>query len=180
LCALAPTLNSISRKDLLWVLALPLYAVLVTFRHEASHAVAGWLTGVPIDEFHVFPSITEEGFVWGYVSFAGEAGWAVLAAPYLCDALTFAVAFPVCKYLRMPHWLWLNVLILGVLAPLVNSAYNYANGFWRPANDIAKLFGRLPDAWVHGYFLMMITAYVAFIFGFLFRLQQWHASNEKI
>ena len=38
----SPT-TTLKREDLLWLLAYPLYQIIGTIRHEASHALLAWL-----------------------------------------------------------------------------------------------------------------------------------------
>lgn len=150
------------RIHLLWLLAYPLYQVIGTLRHEASHALAAVLQGAEIIEFAFLPTLREGfGLSWGYVRWRGATGWVTLAAPYLCDLLTFAVFFAFCMWaLFRWRWLWLNLVILGMISPLINSGYNYAGGFWR-ANDVGRLLDALPPWGVHAFFILSLAAYLA-------------------
>ena len=83
------------------------------------------------------------------------------AAPYFCDLLTFGAALLVCFFVeRIPRWVWLNIVVIGIVGPLANSIYNYQGGFWRSGADVARLFVALPHLWVHLYFAVTITAYL--------------------
>jgi hypothetical protein len=64
--------------------------------------------------------------------------------------ITFSVVFPVVffKHFRK-HWLWLNLVIIGLISPLVNSTYNYLMG-----SDVRKLHDALPSLLIHGSFLL--------------------------
>ncbi len=56
------------RADLLLALAYPLYQIVGTLRHEASHAAIARLEGTPIERFVFWPTIRDGlGFSWGYV-----------------------------------------------------------------------------------------------------------------
>jgi hypothetical protein len=147
------------RRDLLWILLYPLYQLLGTFRHEASHAVAAVLQGATLERFVFWPTWTESTFRWGYVSWSGPTNWVAMAAPYLCDLATFALLFAICRRLHLRrHWVWVNLVALGLVSPLVNSAYNYSNGL-RGGGDVATLLQTLPPLVVHCYFVVTLAAY---------------------
>ena len=56
------------QADLLWLTAYPIYQLVGTFRHEASHALAVLLQGAKSREFVFWPMIQEaQGFKWGYM-----------------------------------------------------------------------------------------------------------------
>lgn len=150
------------RNDLWWILAYPAYQLIGTIRHEASHALAAWLQGAAITEFVFWP--TEYG--WGYVSWEGPVTTGVIAAPYLCDFLTFVVGFTVSMVFVLGHkrWIWLNVVVVGILSPLINSAYNYWGGLRGSNNDVGKLLAAMQPPLVHGYFWLTIAAYGIGIF----------------
>lgn len=154
------------KTDLLWVLAYPLYQTLGTIRHEGSHALAAYLEGGEVTKMVFLPSIHPKyGILWGYVLFKGPVTWLTSAAPYACDVLTFAISFLACKYfLRMPHWLWLNIVVLGILSPFVNTTYAYIRSLWKPYNDVGAILQALPHWSVHVTFTALI---VAFFFGLM-------------
>jgi hypothetical protein len=82
------------------------------------------------------------------------------AAPYLCDLATFALFFVICA--RWPlrgHWLWVNLVAIGLISPLVNSAYNYLNGLLG-RGDVAQLLYELPGAAVQTFFALTLLLYV--------------------
>ena len=142
--------------DLLWILAYPVYQLIGTLRHEASHAMAAILEGARITEFVFWPT---RGY-WGYVRWNGPVSSATIGAPYLCDFLTFGVFFAVCLLVRFKRrWVWLNLVVIGILSPLVNSFYNYRGGLRGP-NDVGKLLKLLPEDIVHGYFWVTISVYL--------------------
>ena len=152
------------RRDLLWVLAYPLYQLIGTFRHEASHAVAAVLQGARMEEFVFWPTSLESGFRWGYVSYSGSTNWVTTAAPYPCELATFLVFFAICTRFRFRrHWVWVNLVVIGLVSPLVNTAYNYANGL-RGSGDVARLLQELPAGLVHGYFAATMVIYVVGLF----------------
>lgn len=146
----------IKLTDLIWILAYPVYQLLGTFRHEASHALAAILEGHRITEFVFWPT---QGY-WGYVDWDGPVTAVSLAAPYLCDFLTFSVIFAVCMLVRFNRrWIWLNLIAIGIISPLVNSIHNYRNGLTDP-NDVGRLIKMLPEDMVHGYFWLTISVYL--------------------
>jgi hypothetical protein len=155
-------------RDLLWLLLYPLYQVVGTIRHEASHAGMALLEGARIREFVFLPSFEDGLIVWGYVRCEGPTTWLTTAAPYFVDLLTFAVFLVISLRVRMPRWLWPNLVILGLLSPLLDSAYAYQNGFWRPGSDVGRLFRVLPPLAVHACFAATILGY-ALGLGLVFR-----------
>ncbi|MEA3327922.1 MAG: hypothetical protein U9R53_11570 [Chloroflexota bacterium] len=141
----------IRKRDLIWLFLIPLYLIMGTFRHEFSHALVAHLQGAEITKFTFWPSIQNNGtFYFGYVTMRGETSWLVDAAPYLFDILTYAIFFPLVFFLPFrKHWIWLNLVIIGVISPIINSLYNYLFG-----SDVEKLLAALPDLMVHGFFLL--------------------------
>ena len=151
------------RRDFLWLLLWPLYQSLGTIRHEGSHALMALAQGARIQQFVFLPSIGQDGgLLWGYVSYEGSTTWLTSAAPYFVDLLTYLVFFAICYSVQsLPRWLWLNLVIVGMISPMVNSLYNYQAGFWRPSSDVAQLLAVLPGPTVHLYFVATIAAYAA-------------------
>ena len=143
--------QAIRRRDWWWLLAYPAYQTIGTFRHEASHALWAWLEGAAIEEFVFWPT----AFGWGYVRWEGETTWLATAAPYACDLLTFAAFFVLCTRARFKrHWVWVNLVVVGLVSPLVNSAYNYFRG-----GDVRRLLAALPRPAVHAYFVVTLILY---------------------
>ena len=91
---------------MLWILAYPLYQLIGTFRHEASHAVVAVMQGARITEFVIWPA---QGY-WGHVNWEGTTTIAATAAPYICDLLTFLVFFPGCMLARPGKRRWIVLL----------------------------------------------------------------------
>jgi hypothetical protein len=152
------------RRDLLWILAYPLYQLIGTFRHEASHALAAVFQGSTLERFVFWPTWSDSTFRWGYTSWSGPTNWMAIAAPYLCDLATFVVFYLVCTRLRFKrHWVWVNLVAIGMISPLVNSAFNYVNGL-RGRGDVGWLLGTLPGPVVHTYFAVTLAFYVAGLF----------------
>lgn len=114
------------------------------------------LEGARITEFVFWPT---QGY-WGYVVWEGHGTAPTLGAPYLCDFLTFVVFFSICMLVRFDRrWVWLNIVVFGVLSPLVNSFYNYWGRF-QSSNDVGRLLALLPENIVHGYFWLTISVYL--------------------
>ena len=152
-----------NKRDLLWFLAYPLYQIIGTFRHEGAHALGVLLFGGEITAFAVLPT----NKYWGYVDWEGPTNIFITAAPYLLDLFTFLLFYVICMNFGFRrHWLWLNLVILGVISPLVNSAYNYGAAIGRP-NDIAALLHDLNPLLVHCYFILTILLYLQGLY-FLF------------
>ena len=152
------------RRDLVWILAYPLYQLAGTFRHEASHALAAVLQGATLEKFVFWPTWSGSTYRWGYVSWSGSTNWVALAAPYLCDLATFALFYLICTRLRFRrHWVWVSLVAIGQISPLVNSGYNYLNGL-RGGGDVAQLLQELPGPAVHGYFAATLAVYALGLF----------------
>ncbi len=142
--------------DLVWILAYPAYQLIGTLRHELSHALAAMLEGAKITEFVFLPT---QGY-WGYVNWEGPVTSAAIGAPYICDLITFGLFFVLCMSARFERrWVWLNAVVLGMVSPLINSAYNYQGGF-RGQNDVGKLLESLPPIYVHTYFWFTMVFYI--------------------
>lgn len=156
--------QKIRTSDLLWLLAYPFYQVIGTIRHEGSHALVGILEGANVADFVFLPRFGGRAWVvWGHVSFHGPHSWLTSAAPYFCDLVTFVLSFLLlyaCVVKR--HWLWINVVAIGLLGPVFNSLWNYAKLFhpYGVYGDANHLVAVLPPMLVHSYFLLTITAYV--------------------
>ena len=144
------------KQDLLWALAYPLYQLIGSFRHEASHALVAMLEGARITEFVFWPT---QGY-WGHVSWDGPTMVAAIAAPYVCDLITFLILSVICgAVLFRRRWLWINGAILGIISPLVNSLFNYLGGLRGP-NDVGWLLTRMSPPLVHGYFWATMGLYL--------------------
>ncbi len=149
------------KTDLWWLCAYPLYQIIGTIRHEALHTIGAHMEGAQVTEFVFFPSFHHEiGFRWGYVSLGGDTSWVTYSAPYLGDMFTYLCFFLICMFVvNIPRWLWLNLGIVGLLSPILNSLYNYLRGFFRPNTDVAVLFRELPSMLVHVYFIGTLLLY---------------------
>lgn len=140
----------LKKRDWFWILLYPFYQLFGTLRHELSHAVAAHLQGAEILKLTFWPTMDTGKFNFGYVIWRGETTWLTIAAPYFCDILTYGIIFPLVFLKRFKrHWLWLNLVIIGLISPMANSLYNYLFG-----SDVRKLHEALPDLLVHGCFLL--------------------------
>lgn len=156
-------------KDLLWVLAYPIYQVIGTLRHEAGHALAAIAFGGVIEEFVYLPAA---GY-WGYVRWEGPHNLFTTGAPYLLDLLTFMIFFAVCMLIPFRRrWIWLNLVIIGVVSPWINSAYNYRPNPAR-VNDVDVLLREGRPGMVHSYFILTMLLYLAGLY-ILFRHARSH------
>ena len=163
------------RKDLLWILAYPVYQTIGTIRHEGSHALAATAEGAGVTKFVFWPNFDLGGFQWGYVGWDGSTTWFTIAAPYFCDLITFFVALLVILEIKPGRrWLWFNILIIGVVSSLVNSAYNYFGGVHGGFNDVGELLWVLNPVAVHLYFAVTLVFYAWGVYHCYFRRKTWH------
>ncbi len=148
------------KTDLFWAFAYPLYQLIGTFRHEASHALAAWLGGAQINKFVIWPTFLIKGEIrWGYVEFSGDGSWIIYAAPYFFDLITFLFFFWLCMRATFKtRWLWVNAYIIGLISPFFNSLYNYF-GILNSTSDVGKLIMSLPDISVHLFFILTLLLY---------------------
>jgi hypothetical protein len=84
----------LQKRDLLWILAYPIYQIIGTIRHEGSHALVALLEGARVTEFVFWPSFTKYGFYWGYVRITGSTDWIFLAAHVAIDPQKMDLAQP--------------------------------------------------------------------------------------
>ena len=156
-------------RDLLWVLAYPIYQVIGTFRHEGAHVLIAFLEGKEVTKFVFWPSTYNDQFYWGYVVYEGSTSLLSSSAPYLLDLITFGIFLPLCALVLFKRkWIWINLIAIGLISPFANSIYNY-RGRLSSLNDVGKMFRDLPDLLVHGYFYSTLVIYLIGIilaFGF--------------
>jgi len=163
------------RKDLLWVLAYPVYQIIGTIRHEGSHALAAMAEGAKVTKFVFWPNFDLGGFQWGYAGWDGSTTWFTTAAPYFCDLITFFVALLIILEVKpRRRWLWFNVLIIGMVSSLANSAYNYFGGLHGSFNDVGVLLWHLNPIAVHLYFAVTLAFYAWGVYHCYFRRKTWH------
>lgn len=162
------------KKDLLWLLAYPVYQIIGTLRHEGSHALAAMAEGIEIGELVFWPNTNLGSFGWGYVFYYGHPTWFATAAPYFCDLITVFIALLITLVAKpRPRWLWLNILIIGVLSPFINSVANYGNGVLRGRGDVGELLGTLDPVAVHLYFALTFAFCAWAIYHCCFRKKTW-------
>ena len=163
------------RKDLLWILAYPVYQIIGTIRHEGSHALGAMAEGAKITKFVFWPNFDLGGFQWGYAGWDGTTTWFTTAAPYFCDLITFFITLLIILEVKPGRrWLWVNLLIIGVVSPLVNSAYNYIGGLRGSFNDVGVLLWDLNPVAVHPYFAVTLVFYAWGFYHCYFRRRTWH------
>ena len=163
--------------DLLWILAYPVYQILGTIRHEGSHAIAATIEGAHVTNFVIYPQTDLGRFTWGYTEWNGDTGWFTDAAPYLCDLLWFAgFFFLITRVAWKIHPIWLNLVVLGLISPLVNSFSQWMAGiFGSKETDVAKWLAAGPDAVIHLYFFITVTTYVLGLLIVLWRVPKTFA-----
>ena len=108
------------KTDWAWFLAAPLYLAIGTIRHEGAHAVVGVLEGAKLEEFVFLPSVIDGVFRFGYVTLSGRTTWLMSAAPYLLDVIIALLCFVLLVFVSMPHWLRINMLIVGPVTSFIN------------------------------------------------------------
>jgi hypothetical protein len=163
------------RRDLLWGLAYPAYQIIGIFRHEGSHALAAMAEGATVKKFVFWPNFDRGSFIWGYVNWSGPTTWFTTAAPYFCDLITFFIALLIILGVKpQRRWLWFNILVIGMLSSLVNSAYNYSGGLAGSFNDVGELLYELNPVAVHLYFVITLLFYAWGIYHCYFRKKTWH------
>ena len=163
------------KKDFLWLLAYPVYQIIGTIRHEGSHALAAMAEGAEVTEFVFWPNFGLGKFHWGYVYLEGSTTWFTTAAPYFCDLLIFFVALlMILEAKPKRRWLWFNILIIGMLSPFINSAFNYSCGLAWGRNDIGELLGVLDPIAVHLFFVITLLFYAWGLYHCYFRKKTWH------
>jgi hypothetical protein len=158
--------------DLWWLLAYPVYQTFGTIRHEGSHALAAKLEGGDVQSFTPYPTTSAcNRFTWGCTHFTGT-GWFTDAAPYLNDLIWFVIFFFVLTRIAWRnHAVWLNLMVIGLLSPLVNSFSNWMGGiFGSDQTDVAKWAAEDPAVLVHLYFVVTIAAYVVALVAILWRV----------
>jgi ABC-type spermidine/putrescine transport system permease subunit I len=160
----------VKRKDLLWLLLYPVYQTIGAIRHEGSHALAAMAEGAEVRKFVFWPNFDLGAFSWGYVSWHGSTTWFTTAAPYFCDLIIFFVALLIILEAKPRRkWLWLNILIIGMLSPLINSAYSYCGGLAGRLNDVGELLSDLNPIAVHLYFILTLLLYAWGLYYCYFR-----------
>jgi Peptidase M50B-like len=156
--------------DLWWLAGYPIYQTIGTIRHEGSHALIATVEGAHVSKFVVYPQTDLGRFTWGYTEWSGATSWVTTAAPYLCDLLWFVGFFFLVT--RIPwrnHMVWLNLVIFGLISPLLNSGVQWIVGFFSPPADVGQLRTDLPDALVQIYFILTIGAYLVGLYAVFFR-----------
>jgi len=162
----------VNKRDFLWFLLYPVYQTIGTIRHEGSHALAAMAEGAGIKKFVFWP--TFDPFRWGYVRYDGYTTWFTTAAPYFCDLITFFVALLIILEAKPKRrWLWLNILIIGMLSPFLNSAYSYFRGLGG-LGDTGKLLSNLDPIAIHLYFALTLLFYAWGLYHCYFRKKTWH------
>jgi hypothetical protein len=156
------------KRDLLWLLLYPVYQTIGTISHEGSHALAAMAEGAKVTEFVFWP--TFRPFYFGYCAWDGSTTWFTTAAPYFCNLITFFVAFLIIREAKpRRRWLWLNILIIGMLSPFINSAQNYFRGVAGSPNDIGELLRALNPIAIHLYFVLTLLFYAWGLYYCYFR-----------
>ena len=150
------------KSDLSWLLGVPVYILINSFRHELANMLMVLLTGGKLIQVSVFPVFSPGGWLkFGSILWEGGIEWLILAAPYLCDLLFFSI-FAYFTYKRpfKNHWLLLGLVIIGLFSPIFNSGYEYFSSIF-VKTDVTRIIELLPnEEVVHIYFVMTLAYYV--------------------
>jgi hypothetical protein len=130
--------------------------------------------GTKIKEFVFWPSFHDGEFSFGHIALKGSTTWFMWAAPYCCDLILFFIALLIILEAKPQHrWLWLNILIIGMLSPFLNSVYNYCNVLVGNFNDLGVLLFHLNPITVHLYFVLTLLFYAWGLYYCYFRKKRW-------
>lgn len=95
--------------------------------------------------------------------------------PYFCDLITFFVALLIILEAKPKRrWLWINMLIIGMLSPFVNSLNAYVVGSTRNVGDVAGLLLALNPVAIHLYFALTLVFYAWGLDHCYLRKKTWH------
>ncbi len=146
------------KRDLLWILALPVYYWINFFRHEMSHAVSAFLEGAQGVAVSLLPDVFgKSGLPWGEALLPGQATWITSFMPYLGDLLTYLIFFYICMAVSFQRrWIWINLVVIGLVTPLLNSGVNYI----LVSADIRNLMQVFSPLSVDLYFVATIAFYI--------------------
>jgi hypothetical protein len=130
-----------------------------TARHEASHALMAWLEGAHVDEVRLLPGIDAQlGFYFGRVlRHGGNPTWLTGAAPILSAAAMLVAYFFWTRKPRPRGLVRTAVILVCLVSPFVDLAWNYSKAFWRPTSDAARLLNEAPNLAVHGFFICSLA-----------------------
>jgi len=160
--------RKVVKKDLRWLLAFPVYAIIAIIVHEGSHALAAMAEGARITKFVFWPTFHPVHF--GYALWHGPTTWFAMAAPYFSGLIVFLVALLIVLEAKpRPRWVWLNILIMGMALTFLNSALNYGYYLAGAQNDITKLVQCLHPMAVHLYFVLTMLLYAWGLYYCYFR-----------
>jgi hypothetical protein len=166
-----PPVWTLTRTDLWWLFALPVYVTFGTLRHESSHALLATIEGAKVTNMTIWPSTDLGRFTWGYTQWDGKTDWVVSFAPYFCDLIWFVGFFLLITRIRWrTHWVWLNLVIFGLISALVNSGWQWLAGFFSPASDVGVVRGETSDGFVQPYFLLTLALYVIGLIAVFWRV----------
>ncbi|NPV78240.1 MAG: hypothetical protein HPY59_17930 [Anaerolineae bacterium] len=170
-------------SDFLWLLFLPGYMLVDTLRHELSHALAAWLMGVRVLTINIIPGRQLGYFSFGYVILDENANWLVVAAPYFCDLALFVAVFGLIRFRRFERrWVYINLVMMGLLSPLYNSLSGFINSK-AIYNDVARLMMIFSEVTISYVFLFVILFYLIalrklyrlWLFNSKYQVPFWHA-----
>jgi hypothetical protein len=105
------------------------------------------------------------GLIWGSVRWSGSTTWLSLAAPYFCDLLTFLSGYCLLRArMGVPRWVQVQIFVVCLISPIINSLYNYQGIWHNPRSDVARVAAAISWPWVTGWFLLSLTTYALGIY----------------
>ena len=130
---------------LIHILCYPIYQILGTIRHECSHAIACWLSGVRVKSIKVIPHRHEGSFYWGRIMYNMDDFHNftvhICLAPYyvaVVHALAFGAlgAYGVLEKIENPH-LFAFVAMVLLISPIADLLYNICKYLFKGSGDFA-------------------------------------------
>ncbi|NNJ88282.1 MAG: hypothetical protein HKP53_02685 [Eudoraea sp.] len=123
-----------------------------------------YLEGAEILEMRLLPGIHKElGFYFGYVKHSGDTSWLTEAAPFFSDLLLLITTSMILAKAKTSKY-YDQILLFGIISPIVDLVYNYQGGLWRTGTDVADLLEMLPRIMVHTSFLLVIVASIIILY----------------
>ncbi len=159
------------------LLVVILFILWTIARHEGSHALVAYWEGAEIRELRLFPGFDNElGFYFGYVKYSGDTTWLTECAPYFSDVLLIALTGAILLK-SVGKKFYNELLVFGLISPIVDLVYNYQGGLWRTGTDVSDLLNLLPNLLVHFSFILVITSAVLMLLYFRKRLSLTNELN---
>ena len=150
------------KSDVTWLLGAPFYILINSLWHQLASILLVWMTGGKVLSMSFLPIFSNSGWLrFGAVTWQGGIDCLILSAPYFADLLIFFCFAAIIYNFRIKHrWVLINLFIIGLLFPFVNSGYNYfLSAFMK--TDIIHIIELMPfEEVVHLYFVATLVGYV--------------------